>query len=303
MKRLFFQLAIFVTLVIMFCVWVFSQADGYTDAYYLRFTTPEQSSMIIGVSKSAQGLQPNIFNEVLNRNDMYNYSFNAFISPFGKTYLESIKRKLDKKIQNGIFIITFDAWSLGSMTSDPNDSNNFREVNLCLNNSFVSFNPNIPYLMNFYEGRFIDLLRQSQSVVHLHEDGWLEVSVSMDSVSRAKRLDNSVDHYNKIYTPYWKYSSLRFEYLKKTIQYLKKHGKVFLVRLPVHPRLLDLENKIIPDLDEKIYILSENENVNYLNFTNSINNYEYTDGIHLGKESGAKISREIASWILQKMNE
>lgn len=302
MKKFFIQIFIFFLILSFSLLWVFSKVDGYTDSYYLRFTTPEQTSMILGVSKSAQGLRPEVFNKVLDRNDMFNYSFNAFISPYGKTYFESIKKKLKCETKDGIFILTLDVWSLGSQTNNPNDSSNFREIDLCLNNNFVSLNPNVPYMINYYKGKYIDIFRSSQRKIKLHNDGWLEVNVAMDSLSRAQRLDNSVEHYNKIYTPFWKYSSLRLNYLSKTIEYLKKHGKVYLIRLPVHNRLLELENKIISDLDDKINNLADFHNVDYLSFVDSSSNYIYTDGIHLGQESSVEISNKIAKWILKRNN-
>ena len=301
MKKFFIQIGIYAFILFLSLVLIFYQVDGYDDFNYLRFTSPDQSSMILGVSKSAQGLQPQIFNKVLDRNDMFNYSFNAFISPYGNTYLESIKRKLDSRTTDGIFILTFDAWSLGSKTDDPNDSSNFREINLCLDNYFVSLNPNIPYLLKYYEGKYIDIFRKSNNKIKLHNDGWLEVNVAMDSLSRAERLDKSVKHYNKIYTPYWKFSELRFEYLSKTIEYLNRYGSVFLVRLPVHERLLELENQVIANLDEKIFELAERHDVVYYNFPDSSSEYIYTDGIHLGKNSGEEISKKIANRILDDL--
>ena len=303
MKKFIAQIFLFLILLSASAFWVFSNVDGTSDQYYLRLATPKQSALIIGVSKSAQGLQPKVFNEVLNRNDMFNFSFNAFISPFGATYLESIKNKLKEDTKDGLFVITFDAWSLGSNTEDPNDSKNFREVDLCLSSSFVSSNPNIPYLVNHYDKKYIDIFKKSKKTLLLHEDGWMEVNVAMDSIARERRLNNSIKHYHKLYVPDWKTSSLRFKYLEKTIDFLKNHGEVYLVRLPVHERLLELENNVTPDLDSRIQVICENFNVPYLNYADSSSNYKYTDGIHLGKNSGARISKQVAEWIKESKNE
>lgn len=299
MKKLLLQILLFCCLVFISAIWVFSNADGYTDHSYLRFTTPSQTSMILGTSKSAQGLLPEEVNNVLGRTDLFNYSFNAFISPFGKTYLESIKCKLDPSTKNGIFIITYDAWSLGSKTENPNDSANFRELKGCLTNSFVSLNPNIPYMIKFFDKKKIDIFREAQRHTFLHMDGWLEVTLDLDSLFIERAIANNIKHYNKIYTPFWKYSSLRFKYFSRTIKFLKNYGKVFLVRLPTRREFLEMENNVLPNLDQKVDSLAQFHNVVNLNFADSSDNYIFTDGIHLWKESGRKISNEIAQQILK----
>ena len=46
------------------CTFVFlvllSLTNGYTDPFYLRFTTPKNNNLIIGTSRAAQGIQPEI---------------------------------------------------------------------------------------------------------------------------------------------------------------------------------------------------------------------------------------------------
>ena len=44
--------------------------------FYLRFTSPKHNSLIIGTSRSAQGIHPNIIDSILNLEDInsiYNY--------------------------------------------------------------------------------------------------------------------------------------------------------------------------------------------------------------------------------------
>lgn len=75
-------------------LWICSNADGYTDPFYMRFTTSKQNSLILGTSRAAQGLQPKFFDSIL-KETILNYSFTVAHSPFGKTYLRSIKKKMD----------------------------------------------------------------------------------------------------------------------------------------------------------------------------------------------------------------
>ena len=87
MKKLFLKILFFHYASVLFYS-IFIQVDGNTDPYYKRFTTPTNNSLILGVSKAAQGLQPQVFNNILNRKDLFNYSFTISSSPYGKLYLK-----------------------------------------------------------------------------------------------------------------------------------------------------------------------------------------------------------------------
>ncbi len=296
MKTFIAKSSFFILLVGVSIYFVFTRADGYTDAFYIRFTTPKQKNLIIGTSRAAQGLQPKVFEEVMNVL-IFNYSFTIGQSPFGSTYLESIKRKLDPTTSNGLFIITVDPWSISSKSNNPNDSSKFRERNRCLGNTrIVDMNPNPFYILNNISDKYYKLLYAQQSHMFLHDDGWLEVSVKMDSSSVEKRIERKMQIYREKNLPAFKFSSIRLEYLIKIIQYLDGYGKVYLVRLPVHPRMMEIENHLMPDFESK---LQEAKCIasGYLDLTKSNADFRYTDGNHLWKESGQKVSRIIAEWI------
>ena len=61
--------------------------------------------------------------------------------------------------------------------------------------------------------------------------------------------------------------------------------------------MLDLDNKLIPDFNEKISNISADLNVPYLDLTPLSDKFDYTDGNHLYKESGKEVSRLIGEWI------
>lgn len=296
MKRFLYQILVFSLIVIIGFGWVLSRADGYTDPFYIRFTTPKQSSLILGSSRAAQGLVPAVFNEQLDH-DFFNYSFTIDHSPFGPVYLESIKKKLDSNERDGIFIITIEPWSICSITNDPTDSLNFRERNLCLGNtSEVNMNPNFFYLIKNLKGSYYTIVRSYDESMYLHKDGWLEVSVPMNLVTVNKRIAEKTVSYRDTNLPKYKFSELRLTYLKKTVEYLNQHGKVYLVRLPIHQEIFEIENELMPNLKDKL-----NEVIpltyGYYDMTSKNSDYQYTDGNHLYKESAKVVSMEIANWI------
>lgn len=274
-------------------------ADGYTDPFYVRFTTPAQKNLIIGTSRAAQGLQPTKFEKVLGIK-IYNYSFTVLHSPFGKVYFESILKKHNKKT-GGIFIVTVDPWSISSWSNNPNDLSNFRENNQSLaNTSLVNLNPNFEYLFESFTGNYKDIITPPSKNLFLHKNGWLEVNgISMDSASVKKRILDKIKFYRTKNLPNTKFSKVRLNYLLKTVNYFKKYGKVYLVRLPINSSMMEIENELMPNFNFVIKNVIDQSD-GYLDLTIQNDKYLYTDGNHLYKSSGSEVSSLIANWIKEK---
>ena len=174
MRKFLFKITVFLFFVIMGFFIILYYADGSTDAFYIRFTTPKQENLILGNSRAAQGLIPDIFNEICNMK-IFNFSFTISQSPYGETYFNSIKNKVKKGNRAGLFILTVDPWSISSKTKNPNDSANFREVKLCLGNTKnVNSNPNFEYLINNLGGEYWEIIARkyvSGSTTFLHNNG------------------------------------------------------------------------------------------------------------------------------------
>ncbi len=273
---------------------IFSKADGNADAFYLKFTTNKQTNLILGTSKTAQGLQPESLLKT-SQIDFYNYAFAMYASPYGKVYLESIKKKLDTDSKNQTFILAVDPWSLSSTTENPNDSLKFREHQSYL--AAIS-NPNqkinLQYLFNYFDESYYKILTKNHTAF-LHGNGWLEVTLPKDSFSVARRKNFTISGYQKKVNNY-RFSDIRYGYLLKTIEYLKNYGNVHLVRLPVHPELMDLENLIISNFNLKMQ-KAIHLSMGYLDLSNENANFQYTDGVHLTKESGHEVSKRIGAWL------
>lgn len=297
MKKFLIQSFTFIALTCSLFLFLLSLADGSTDPFYLRFTSPKQSNLILGTSRSAQGLQPSIFSDRLEQS-FYNYSFTIAHSPYGPAYYSSIMKKIDPSTKNGIFILTVDPWSICSKSEQPNDSSAFGENTLCVGNTaMVNSSPNFEYLLKNLKGKYYAALTgDAESGMFLHDDGWLEVSIPMDSIATKNRRTKKIKEYKNENLPHFHFSSVRNQYLEKTIHSLKAHGNVYIVRLPIDPEILKIENTLMPDFDQKIdaaIALSDG----YLDLTKKTNNYTFTDGNHLHKSSGREVSEFIASWI------
>lgn len=301
MTKFLFRSTLFIAIVGISILLVFFQADGYSDPFYIRFTTPKQSSLILGTSRAAQGIHPVILNKVLLRNDMFNYSFTINISPYGPTYLKSIKKKLDTISKNGIFILTVDPWSISSISENPDDKSNFRELEKKLNKvQSVNTFPNLQYLAKLYDKQYYDIIKGNKNMF-LHKDGWLEVNIIMDSIIIKDKIERKVKSYLMNTLPKYKFSLFRLKFLIKTIKYLDNYGEVYLVRLPVHPKIMEVDNMLINNFNDKIKE-AINKSSGYYDMTRFNDEFIYTDGNHLYKKSGIKVSEDIANWILKSEN-
>jgi len=301
MARFLIRFFIFIGMALGFIYWVSTRADGNTDNFYLKFTSPSQKSLIIGTSRAAQGLLPDVINKVLNRKDMYNYAFTWENSPYGKTYYNNIRRKLKKDSKDGIFILAVDPWCISCENTEQNSLNEFKESNLVLSTPFVSHNPNIPYLIRFTEKKY-KLLLNKKSDQSIHANGWLEINVPMDTTSIKIRTVRKIKMYQG-YTDIISYSKVRFNYLNKTIEYLKTKGTVFLVRMPVSTQMKQVEEEYMPNFDQKMDSLSKVYNIPYINYINDCDKYTYTDGNHIYKLSGKGLSEDVAMRIKQYLNQ
>ena len=289
-------------------------ANGSTDNFYLRFTSSKQNSLIIGTSRSAQGIHPNILDSVLNleeNNGIYNYSFSINNSSYGKEYYYAIKNKINESAKNGLFIITVDPWAISSDTT-LNDNEIDIESIFYSKKHYNSY-PNYEYLIkNYKKGWGNILLKRIESNIlirnqnslskikgaftYLRKDGLLEVYTSMDSTYVKQNIQKKVYNYNTSMSSN-KFSKFRFLYLRKTIQFLKKHGEVYLVRMPVHTSSFKIEDSFDPQFDKRIMNLANKTNVDYLNFADNATQYSYTDGNHLYINDAKIFSNQLAERI------
>ena len=282
-------------------------ADGKTDNYYLRFTSPQQQSLILGTSRSAQGLYPEVFDSLLNDNmegPMYNFSFTVAHSPYGPVYLRAMKEKLDPATTDGLFIVGVDPYSLGErkkIMSD--DGNQFREQDLCVANmNFFNLPVNYEYLLKNYDHYWGEILITSlrESNGEVLSNGRFQVDAPTDSAFIRSRTLNNIRSNNKAE---YIYSEIRFKYLASTIDFLKTHGRVVLVRLPMGKEIKEIEDQIMPEFDSRMQSLSKDKDVLYVSYADVIDQYQTRDGDHLIPESGKRVSVDLAKKIKMKLKE
>lgn len=301
MKRFLVHTCLFLFVVLTTFFIVFSMADGSTDVFYNKFSSPKQGSLIVGGSRALQGIQPNVIDSVYGSKDIYNYGFTISGTPFGKVYYSSISRKLDRKSKNGVFIIDVSPWVLTEYKFDGKNKNIKypEDDNFIAKTHFVNLKPNVEYLIESFDDRNEAIIRnkiqkdQSRRL-YLHENGWLEVTIEFDSISNSRRTKAKIERYWKYLPKYTGFSEYRLEYLNKTINLFKEHGEVYLVRIPAIKAMLEIENELVPDFDKRMEKVAKDHQVAYINLMPFNEDYNYTDGNHLTVSSGKQFSIDLA---------
>ncbi|MDO7847277.1 hypothetical protein Q5H92_12970 [Hymenobacter sp. M29] len=266
---------------------------GQVDAFYGRFTSPPAGSLILGTSRAAQGIRPAVLAARLGgRFDgpLLNYAFTLTHSPYGPPYLRSIRRKLRPEVKKGLFIIAVDPWSLsltGPEVAFPEEQSFIGQLHQ------VSQNPNLPYLTRYQTKPLYRLLLDyATATERLHPDGWLEVNIGTDSAQVRARTARKLQDYRQLAAAQH-LSAGRLQALRQTIQFLQPHGRVVLVRLPVGPSLLQLEQVDQPNFDLLMRKLASNSAVPYFDY--SAQPYATTDGNHLQRDASAAFSQQLAN--------
>lgn len=319
MKKFLFKsgLLSFIILLIHFVLAQF--ADGYSDPYYLKLSSQKQTALILGASRANEGIIPSVIDSVLKTKNQqkgfFNFAFTDSDSPYGSVYLNAIKNKIKENTINSAFILSVHPYSISTRNNETNDELQFRENNLALG-SIQQFNghPNYDYLLNAYdygwgnlllkkiENKTFDWLGQKKILnkgtwAYVHEDGWLEVKfLSKDSLFFYNKAEQKLKQVKKSKTYF---SSLRYSYLRKIINELLKHGKVYLVRMPVDKKNVEFETKLMPNFDELMNDLAKQNNVEYYSFFNQKNDYKFSDGSHFTKSSAIKFSEKLGEIILK----
>ncbi|OGX87738.1 hypothetical protein BEN47_00860 [Hymenobacter lapidarius] len=265
---------------------------GHVDAFYGRFTSPLAGSLIVGTSRAAQGIQPAVLAERLGsrfEGPWLNYSFTLTHSPYGPAYLRSIQRKVRPEAKNGLFIVAVDPWSLaltGFEGTYPEDNSFIGQLDQ------VSQNPNLSYLTRFQTKPLYRLLLDyATATERLHPDGWLEVKIGIDSAQVRTRIARKLQDYRRLAASQH-FSQGRLQALQQTVAFLKQHGQVVMVRLPVGAGLLKLEQDYQPAFDSLMRDLATRHAVPYLDY--SAQPYATTDGNHLQRTASAAFSARLA---------
>jgi hypothetical protein len=309
--RTFFKLSAFYVVLLAFVTGIYLLViylrPDLVDDFYYRFTTPRANSIILGGSRAAQGILPDVINKRVTTGDnrIINHSFALGPSSYGPNYLREVKKKLKKQSTEGVFILSVNPWSLATGSSNvEDDSTKFFEVERELfvgNLKRSDLNPNLEYLFKYWNNKFSVFENAFKQLIHykglieLHPDGWLEVSISMEPEELKERIERSTDEYRGNESIF---SNTRLMYLEKIIRYLQNYGAVYLVRLPVSEGMRAIETDKFPDFDLRILELARKCDISYINLIGASGEYLTTDTHHLWKEDAIRVTERLCDSLI-----
>lgn len=297
MKSFIYKTAILTALALM-CFFFVCQVIsllGLSDWAYKRFTVERKRSLIVGTSRSAQGIQPSVINASMEGQyaEIYNFSFTVADSPYGEIYYDAIKEMVDERSETGkgLFVMSVDPWGLSMMK--PLDDDGLREEHSCLNEVKVLHQrPNFLYLALNFQLHNLDWF---QLWMNLQDDGLLRVDFDMANADTVANINQRLLTYEGYEM---EKSTYRMQWLEKTVDLLKQYGDVYMCRVPVHPGMLSIENQKWPSFDEEMQAVSVRKQIPYISFSNRAGFYRTTDGNHLYKEDASVFTRELCDSIL-----
>ena len=296
MKSFIKSLALFSCIIVVLILSAYTALDalGWSDWAYKRFRTSGEKSLILGTSRAAQGIHPEVINKEMQEMGfelpIFNFSFTSTSSPYGEVYYNSIIRKLSsEEYQGGLFILAVDPWSL-SLTNEDTDKE-LREETDRLNGITQYMRPNFLYFWKYAKPLSLNSMK-------LQDDGWLQVNVPMDSVSLNERIERKKREYAdaKIFK-----SDYRLEWLEKTIDLLKSKGDVFLVRIPATKYFFDIEDNSWPTFESDMNKIAKLKRVGYISFTDALGRYQTNDGQHICKQDGVKFTKDLCDSIKNRI--
>jgi len=301
MKKFLFKISFYILAVAAVLLWLGSYADGNTDDNYRHFTGAKPSNIILGDSRGSQALVPDVLDGKFKGKKFDNFSLNLTESPYGQIYLEALKKKLNPDTQDGIFILTVNPWNV-STGKDVKDAKEYTENTSSLADMhFYDIAPNYEYLLKHYPKSWFNIYNDREAIgksnTYLHKNGWMEVTVDINSADLRKREASKIIQY-KEFANTQKISQDRLNALEDIIKYLDAKGTVYIVRIPGFKGVMDIENAFSPDFNDIIGSLAKKNNVKFLDFSSQYDKYIYTDGNHMYKESGKVFTAQIADSIL-----
>jgi hypothetical protein len=278
-------------------------ADGKTDDFYLRFTTPKAPSLILGSSRAAQGIQPDSlqlwFTASGFATPLFNFAFTSPASPYGETYYKAIMEKLGESNDKGFFILAVEPYTLGELVNSK-DTALIELKGQLYNAHWFNQSPNLEYLLHHYNYGWGRLALTSAGIIKnnntLHDNGWLEVNVVVDSTIAAQRARSNIADRREDFGKF-NMSAYRLNWLNKLVGTLKNHGSVLLLRMPVSPEFYAFENELAPDFNRLVTEVAQQQGVIYHDFNDMSHLLAFKDGHHMQLSSTPIFSGYLHHWL------
>ena len=294
---------------ILLFIYILLLDSGKFDQFYNKVIKPRSSSLIIGTSRGAVGIDPDILSRELGVN-MFNFAFALTTSDYGELYSNAIRKKVRPADPGGIFILEVNPQNLSVPKNYQGNATMLPETNNLLGKlCSVTTNPNLEYLLNCYDKPLYYLLLRSYRPLYAHSgnSNFLKKLFGVDyTYTTAKgRIEivappedsNQLELNHKNYEKHLerlKPSLYRIHELSRLIHYLKEYGTVILVKTPVDS-IVDLYEKNYWEMfHSTIDSICHANGIDYLDYSSRHYSYLFYDGHHMMKDGGDKFSWDLA---------
>jgi hypothetical protein len=273
--------------------------DGNFSLGLYKVSGPQQHNLIIGTSRIAQALKPSALKEELGA-DFLNFAIDASSTSYSEMYNNAIRKKIDPNTKDGVFILSLDPWTL-SRIHDPKTKEIVYTENESALGKLWTFNQplNIEYLYrdcNTGWGSILMTHLRNNSTVNGHKDGWVEVTRPTDKAFIQARKESKLKA-RRAELEDVSFSIDRVKALESLIEFLAPKGEIYLIRLPVDPDFVELENELMPNFNVVVDSITNKYDLSFydMQFLNS--EVIFNDGHHINKEYSSFISKKVADWI------
>ena len=308
MKKFLLKTLLLLLIVFLFYGFIFVAKPARAfGANYVRVSSPQYSSLILGSSSAARGLSPAIVQQSLEdyyQFPMMNFSFDIGTSAVGEIYLNRIAEKLkENKNKNSLFLVSVDPYTVCDYAVEEINNNKKREEGGILAQlKSVTNQPNWEYFFEhiFFTKSFVrfDFDKQEIGCDEYGFDGsLLDMETDQEWKVRERIEKHILPWYKEDVIPNYRFSEERLFYFTKIVNLLKENGDVFLIRMPFEYELFEITDSVFPNFDEYMQNFAVENNVHYISFWDNHSNYKTTDGVHLYKAEAEKITRDICDSI------
>lgn len=249
---------------------------------YPRITSPQTSSLVLGTSRAAQGINPDIINGSLakyyHNQDLYNFAFHIDESTYNNIYTTAILKKLRPDSHNGLFILAVDPWSFKA------EKQIIGELDL----HSVSSSPNIEFLVRFFDRTWISPVPTNY---YINDAGRTVVTYDRFFPDAAQ---NMMKTYKEMAASYSYGMDCEEEFIR-LVRLLQPRGDVCAVRMPVSEEMAQLEDDVLPDFSYKMKEIAQRLQIPFFDFMHTP--FKTNDGTHLSQAEGDRFSTMLADSI------
>jgi hypothetical protein len=277
-------------------------ASWYVDDFYPKFTG-SASGLVLGISRVSYGVSPGILEECLAEPGtplaIENFAIAHLETDYGEVYLEAIREKLDPDTRNGAFVVGVNPAALSHYPAAGDDEPDDSRTRIAQMGTYTA-DPNLEYIRRFYGKALYKAFTHTGEDFRLsvpHPDGWIEMRREVpaytmsDSAMTGWRKQNVDRMIRDI--PLAEPSSHRMGSLGETLEFLRGHGRVWMIRMPVHPEVLALEDDYWPDFNDAMAELARSHGVEYFDYSREDDTFQTYDGSHLLGESARAFTRRL----------